>query len=111
MQKMPDSRDVPPKNEGGLYRAGVAELQQHIIRMIMMSTKTQWLFQLKVGDGSLKARQVSPIEICVILLLRCSLVLFLDLFIYLNFEQKQHSIHHLRQFVDIYNCTVEISHQ
>ena len=33
-------RGIPPKNEGGLYRAGVAELQQHIIRVDMRSTKT-----------------------------------------------------------------------
>ena len=37
--KVPGYRGVPPKNAGGLYRAGVAELQQHIIRMRIMSTK------------------------------------------------------------------------
>ena len=38
--EVPDYRGVPPKNEGGLYRAGVAELLRHIIRMRIMSTKT-----------------------------------------------------------------------
>jgi hypothetical protein len=37
--KVPYDRDVPLKISGGLYRAGVAELQRHIIRMVMMSTK------------------------------------------------------------------------
>ena len=37
--KVPGYRGVPPKILGGLYRAGVAELQQHIIRILMMSTK------------------------------------------------------------------------
>ena len=100
---MPDGRDVPPKISGGLYRAGVAELLRHIIRMVTMSTKTLRLFLLKVGIGVMDYLQVLHFEICMILLLlmRPSLLL-LDLFIYLNFEQKQHSIHH-RQFVDIYN--------
>ena len=44
--KVLGGRDVPPKNEGGLYRAGVAELIRHIIRMNMMSTKTFALSRL-----------------------------------------------------------------
>ena len=38
--KVPGYRGIPPKNEGGLYRAGVAELLRHIIWLGMMSTKT-----------------------------------------------------------------------
>ena len=37
--KVPGYRGVPPKNEGGLYRAGVAELTRHIIWIFTMSTK------------------------------------------------------------------------
>ena len=40
MCKVPGYRGVPTKNGAGLYRAGVAELQQHIIRISIMSTKT-----------------------------------------------------------------------
>ena len=51
MQKMPDSRDVPPKNGAGLYRAGVAELLRHIIRMDMMSTKIYGRMPIVAGTG------------------------------------------------------------
>ena len=37
--KVPGYRGIPPKILGGLYRAGVAELQRHIIRIGTMSTK------------------------------------------------------------------------
>ena len=37
--KVSGYRDVPPKNGAGLYRAGVAELIRHIIRIGIMSTK------------------------------------------------------------------------
>ena len=55
-----------------------------------------------VVDGLMGTWQVSCNEICPIILLILSAMLLLDLFIYLNFEQKQLDIHH-RQFVDIYN--------
>ena len=96
---MPDSRDVPPKNGAGLYRAGVAELLRHIIRMVMMSTKTRGLSHLKVECGMMKAMWVSHIELWLIFSLMPMMLLLLDLFIYLNFEQKQQE----GPFVDIYN--------
>ena len=99
---MPDSRDVPPKNGAGLYRAGVAELTRHIIRIITMSTKTWGVPWFKVGAGTVSMGAVPYAEMYNIFLLVPRLLLLLDLFIYLNFEQKQHSIHH-RQFVDIFN--------
>ena len=98
--KVPGYRGVPPKNGAGLYRAGVAELTRHIIRMRMMSTKTYAPSRLKVGDGTLKARQVPHVGLwTIVLLLLLTLMLLLDLFIYLNFEQKQQE----GPFVDIYN--------
>ena len=55
-----------------------------------------------VEVGTFQSGQVSQCDICIILRPRTSLLLLLDLFIYLNFEQKQQATHH-RQFVDIYN--------
>ena len=55
---MPDSRDVPPKNGAGLYRAGVAELIRHIIRIGTMSTKMQGLQVLTVDVGGLETTPV-----------------------------------------------------
>jgi len=101
--KVLGSRYVPLKILGGLYRAGVAELIRHIIRIGMMSTKIWRLFANVAGNGlKILAIQVSPIEILLILRPIHGILLLLDLFIYLNFEQKQLGIHH-RQFVDIYN--------
>ena len=102
MQKMPDSRDVPPKILGGLYRAGVAELLRHIIRITTMSTKTRRLSRFIMRAGMSKADQVSQFDLWTIVLLLHSILLLLDLFIYLNFEQKQQAVHH-HQFVDIFN--------
>ena len=99
--KVPGYRGVPLKNGAGLYRAGVAELIRHIIRMCMMSTKMSGLLLVAVGVGTMEEGQVSQYELYGMLLLMPGMV-FLDLFIYLNFEQKQHDIHH-RQFVDIFN--------
>ena len=101
MQKMPDSRDVPPKILGGLYRAGVAELQQHIIRIIMMSTKITRLYLVSGNIGVVICMQDCTVDILTGIHPQ-PLMLLLDLFIYLNFEQKQQATHH-RQFVDIYN--------
>ena len=84
MQKIPDSRGVPPKILGGLYRAGVAELQQHIIRIRIMSTKIRRLFRIKVAGGTLRVRQESHFDSCTILRPIYTSLLLLDLFIYLN---------------------------
>ena len=110
MQKIPDSRGVPPKILGGLYRAGVAELQQHIIRMVMMSTKIWCLFCVMVSVGRSETGQVSQLDIYSMLRIGPSILLLLDLFIYLNFEQKQQAAHHRDSSTSI-TCTVEISHQ
>ena len=66
MQKMPDSRGVPPKNGAGLYRAGVAELIRHIIRMVLMSTKTWCLLASAMGNGTMESGEVSHFEIYMI---------------------------------------------
>ena len=90
------------KNGAGLYRAGVAELQRHIIRISMMSTKIGSPARFMVDVGKMEAMRVSHVEICMILSILQLIMLLLDLFIYLNFEQKQQAVHH-RQFVDIHN--------
>ena len=54
--------------------------------------------------GAREAIQVSHSDIWIVLCSLKQVMLLLDLFIYLNFEQKQQAAHH-RQFVDIYNCT------
>ena len=101
--KVLGSRDVPPKILGGLYRAGVAELLRHIIRICMMSTKMRGLSCVSVEITPICPWDtVSHFDLCMIISPILMIVLLLDLFIYLNFEQKQLGIHH-RQFVDIYN--------
>ena len=54
-----------------------------------------------VEIGLIILRQESHVEIRIVLHPILPILLLLDLFIYLNFEQKQQAAHH--QFVDIYN--------
>ena len=68
------------------------------------------LLSIKVGVTTMIPTKVSRLDTYTMIPPTAHLVLLLDLFIYLNFEQKQHSIHHRNSSTSI-TCTVEISRQ